>query len=475
MASVAEQTEATPDRGMIGRIGETRRQLVHGQSKPNIIIPLFLIIAVIPVFFWIGPLRMSPIRLFLLVMFVPLLISWVTGGCGRIRVADILIILFCIWFALSLLFNHGISQIEWIGISAIEVLSPYFLARRYVRSSQDVITIGRVMFWICLVFLPAAAIESKTGIRIYSMAFDAISNTFIWADMPQRMGLYRAQVVFEHPILYGVFVASAFSILYMAPRGNSGARSGLRRAWVSAAATFFALSVGAYLVMFVQFGLILWNRLFRGMAGRWYLLIGLVAFMYVLVDLLSNRTPFEVFITYLTFDQHSAYWRVLIFVHGMANVWGSPLFGIGMNDWVRPFWMYDPTVDNFWLLMAMRHGFPGFFLIMGVYLSAIIPMALAKLPNEVDASQRKALIFVLIGIGVGIMTVHLWGATFIFFAFLLGCGAWVQEVKVVPPKKDKRAARRGAADPKEVAARDDGAETAAAAPLSPYTRFPKIK
>ena len=87
---------------------------------------------------------------------------------------------------------------------------------------------------------------------------------------------------------------------------------------------------------------------------------------YIVVDMLSNRTPFEVLISYGTFNQATAYNRVHIWNYGMQNVMGSPIFGIGLNDWARPSWMQS-VVRQFLAAAgdALRH--PGLlFLALGI-------------------------------------------------------------------------------------------------------------
>ena len=43
----------------------------------------------------------------------------------------------------------------------------------------------------------------------------------------------------------------------------------------------------------------------------------------------------------------------------MMEVGRHPVFGIGLNDWTRPWWRAKmASFDNFWLLQAMRFGLP---------------------------------------------------------------------------------------------------------------------
>jgi O-antigen ligase len=196
--------------------------------------------------------------------------------------------------------------------------------------------------------------------------------------------------------------------------------------------TFFSLSSGAYVCMAVQVMLMSWGFVLRSLASRWKLLVGLAILAFVVIEVGSNRTAFQVMSSYLAFDPGTAYWRVLIAKYGLEEVWRHPVFGLGQKDWVRPSWMHDPTVDNFWLLQGMRHGIPGFLFAVGLYVCCILQLVRAR-PADSDARRnRDGLAFSLIGLGVAIITVHLWGATYNFFLFLLGATAWFGAVEQQP-------------------------------------------
>lgn len=384
---------------------------------------IFLLTLVFPLAFQIGTLALSPSRLLLGIVLVPLLIGWVSGRYGGFRSADFFLLGFVFWLGLSYLINTGSKGIEFVGISTIETFGAYLLGRAFVRSASDLNRVSRALFVILLFILPAAIIESVTTIRIYSQLIEMIGTTFAWVDYPPRFGLFRAQVVFEHPILYGIFCAMSFSLLYTTINEKTGRMSGLWRGWVSIANTFFSLSSGALLALTVQIGLITWEKTTRFLKNRWWVLVGLAVTGYVVVDLLSNRTPFEVFASYMTFNSGTAYYRILIFEYGIQNVWDNPIFGLGNRGWVRPSWMM-PSVDNLWLLTAMRYGIPGFALFALAFASATIRLALLKLQDPHTNSLRRAMVYTFVGIALGVATVHLWGATYTFLMFMLGAVGW---------------------------------------------------
>ena len=415
--AAAAAVEASPRRSPVP---------VAEEKSLNWLVPLLMWSLILPVIVNLGPLRLSPNRLILVLSVVPLAIMWLSGFAGRIRGADIFVILSSLWFALTLVMYGGTTLIETAGITGIEMLGPYLMARCFIRTEAQYAKLIRTLYWIAAVLMPIAAIEAVTGIRVLRTLFDPLFVTFPYGSNV-RWGLIRAQAGFEHPILYGCFTAFLFSPIYFSLRARMSPVKAFMVALPVPVATFFALSMGAYLGLLIQFMLIGWAFVMRKISSRWYILTGLALLAYVFVDVLSNRTPFEVFISYLTFDSHTAYWRVLIFNFGIQSVWNHPLFGIGLGDWVRPYFMYSASVDNFWLLMAMRHGIPGFVLITAAYIAVMSTLMRTKPALTSTQVHRKALVFSLVGLGVAMITVHLWNATFVFFMFMLGAGAWISD------------------------------------------------
>lgn len=392
----------------------------------NPFVLVFVLSLFVPLVMSAGGLALTPARLVMILLMIPVGIMFASGRAGRILTSDILMIGFTFWMAITILVYGGTAQIEFVGISAIEILCPYLLARCLIRNQAQFEALLRVLKIVIAVIALLAAIEAITGRGLLSMAFDTIGR--VHGQVPERydrrLGMIRAQSGFQHPILFGVVMALLFGPLFFARR-RDGQQTGLWTAIFPGAAVFFSLSVGAWLAVFIQVGLIVWNLALRTVPRRWTILLILTAIGYVTIDLLSNRTPIEVAFSYLTFSSHNAYWRKLIFEYGMENVWRSPIFGLGLGDWTRPSWMHSSSVDNYWLLNAMRHGIPGFLLVTGAYAAVLLHLARARLSDVVRNGYRLGMIFALIGVAFSISTVHVWGTPFYMIQFMLGAGLWM--------------------------------------------------
>jgi hypothetical protein len=398
----------------------------RGSALGRVVVVGFLVSLIIPMFFHLGPVRLSPYRLFLLAAFGPLLLMWLRGAAGGVRAPDLLVLGFGLWGALTLHLSGAGATVESLGIWMLETMGAYLVGRVMVRDPEGFLAFARTFVLIVAGLTPFLLFENLTERRLLSELIAPFGSPFFDYRMDKRMGLERAQGPFEHPILLGMFCSMAVTAALTAFRGWKAAAMAV----LTILATFSSLSSGAYSAVAVQLGLLGWDRALRALRRRWLLLLGLFAAAYVVVDILSNRSPLAVFISYATFQPHTAYHRILIWEYGSRTVWANPLFGIGFRDWERAAWM-SSSVDNFWLLIAMRHGLPGFALI--ALATGLTVAAVARGPggdpaggDPADALRARYAIM-MSAICIAICTVHLWGATFAFFMFLIGAGACLAE------------------------------------------------
>ncbi|WP_371170537.1 O-antigen ligase family protein [Aliiroseovarius sp. 2305UL8-7] len=388
---------------------------------------IYLIVVVVPFHFNAGPVLLTGVRAFLLVLIVPLTIKLFTGKFGRLVFADFLFFLHMGWAAIALSVNNPDRTVQFIGSNAVEFLGGYILARAYVRSPEVLMAVWKVLFVVVILTLPLAAFEAVTARPIAIEIISKLPGIQSLANivMESRMGLDRAQVVFAHPIHYGLFCSVTFSLCVVGMKKEWGNFRRLLTTGMICTGVFLSLSSGALLPVALQIGLIIWAAVFDKLKARWMLLMSLIVLAYITIDLLSNRTPIRVFMSYATFSPHNAFWRGLIFEYGIQNVWDSPVFGIGLNDWKRPGWMHASTVDNFWLLIAMQFGIPGFILLVIGYFEILIRIGVSKVDADpVTWRLRRAYMFSFIGMTLTLSTVHVWTNIYSFTFFMLGSGVW---------------------------------------------------
>ena len=371
----------------------------------------------------LGSLRLSPYRVALIIMLCPAINAVLQNTKAPFSFFDGLVIFHGIWATIALCINMGVAAgIETGGIYFIETSGAYLVGRAYIKTAQDFANVIKLVFTVTATLLGFAVLESLSGFHILREPFKAVLGGAGPHYIEPRLGLTRAFTSFEHPILYGVFAASSFAGAYYLLIGEKINKSGIKILSTIVLATFFSLSGGPFTALTFQGGLITWDKLTKGIAHRWSMLLGLFGFSWLILSLLSNRSPILIFISYLTFSASSAYNRVHIWNYGTAEVARHPLFGIGLNDWIRAPWM-SSSMDNYWLLTTVRYGLPALLcLVLAIILIARrTPSRKGK--NKLTINARKAWIITIFGFILAGLTVHFWNALMVQFFFLLGCGA----------------------------------------------------
>lgn len=405
--------------------------------KPSLLIIFFVIALVLPNYFFIGSLRLSVYRTILLLMFIPLVFQWLSGRAGGLKSIDFMVLGHGLWIMLALFVAHGTGRFQISGVLMMETVVPFLLARVYVRTPEDFAYFIKAVCWAVAFMLPLAVVEALTGRILISEILGNLTPVYPDLQNEERLGMQRAQGPFEHPILFGVFCATLFSAAFLVWGHNLSAAGRTVRAAVVGLATFFSLSMGAYVSLMIQGGLLVWNRVLRNIPARWTILILGFLVLYIGIDILSNRSPINVITSTLTFRSGAAYNRILIWEFGTAEVYRHPIFGIGFNDWVRPSWMV-PSVDNFWLVVAMKFGIPALLMILLPFFITIRKTAKRDFSSDPRvANYRLAYIFGLVGIGLAICTVYVWNATYVFMIFFLGAGVWMWDYKPASETDDE--------------------------------------
>ncbi len=405
-------------------------------KKLPVLVFIFILGLVTPMLLDLGPVRLSVYRIVLLVMFLPFLHALLVGKAGRIRGPDICVMLICFWSVLSMIVIHGFAdKIEAIGILIVEILGAWLIGRVLIRTPEAFRSMVKLFFGLTLLVLPFVMFETLTGQNIILDLFDIIGKTYPDVPKDPRWGLDRVQGPFAHPIHFGVFFGSLVGITYYVLGYGGSVFGRLGRTVIVIVVGALALSSGPLAALVAQVFFIGWDVVFRRIRSRWYILSGLSVLAYILVDALSNRNPFQVFISYLAFNEHTAYNRVLIWQWGTKNIFDNPVFGIGFNSWERYYWMSD-SFDMFWLLPAMRHGVVVGVLFFLLFFWVFFQTVYTKVSDPRIHAYRTGYLATLFGLFMAGWTVHYWDATLVLFMFLLASGMWMSDKDVAVSDQD---------------------------------------
>lgn len=388
-------------------------------TAPTYMATVFLLALIVPIVIPVGPVLLMPHRVVLLIFFFPCLMRLFSGRAGPIIATDWLFAGSTIWACIALMVNHGIGRvIEPIGIYIIEFFGAYLLARTTIRSTADFHQVVRTIFCISLFLLPFAAFES-----IYKRAIllEMIPNSISIVSAPYRMGMRRAQVLFTHPIHFGIFSSIGMGLFWYCI-GRPGMRAISTPLVI--ASTIFSLSSGALICMVSQMLFIAWEYVTKAIKARWRFFAALFATFFIITEVGTNRGPWVLLVDYASFSTGSAYNRILIWQYGIQNVQDNPIFGLGFREWVRAPWM-STSADNFWLLLTMFYGIPAITMMLSAMFILFRRVARMSFTNAKDKAAQAAFLTAFGGIFIGGATVHYWTAMMAFVLFFFGSGVWM--------------------------------------------------
>lgn len=416
---------------------------VAGGGRLALPVVFFLLALAVPFVIQLGGLRLSIYRIILIVMIAPLLFMWLSGRAGRIRIADISLILLSLWASVSLAVVHDIrTGIEGGGIFFTETVGAFLLARCFVRNEEAFRMVVRVLFLMVLALSPFAIIEAVTGQNLLMSFFSLFGPTHSAFRMEPRLGLERVQATFEHPILFGVFCASLVGLTGKVLGYRKGALWNVSATSYVIFVAFLSLSSGPLAGILIQILFILYDYTFRMISIRWWAALVVGSILGAILEVFSNRTLPEIFIAYFALSQYTAYLRILIWEFGVASIMAHPWFGIGFNEYERASWM-SFSIDMFWIVFAVRHGIIAWFFTFLAFFAVLLPVIFKRGLTDRQAQYRLGFVFSMIGLFLCGWTVHLWNAIYVLFLFLLGSGVWLLDVdNKTPAAQEAGAAKR---------------------------------
>ena len=426
--------------------------MVQGKIKtPKPVI--FLIIAFLcPTEFslFLDGLRIPPHRLALIVLLPIALWRLILQKRLKIRSFDLAFILFNVWTVAIFMHHQGQHEgMVYGGSLALDGLGSYLVARTWIRDIQlfhaALRTMGFAIAFGALVALP----ETLLGQNFTHDALRTLTGYIHPTAVETRLGLTRAYGTFDHPIHYGTFCAALLAQFWYAAKSTMAKR---KRAALLAGATLLGLSSAPILCLLLQTAMLVWEYMTRGTANRTSLTLTVLAGLYIGASFVMTRSPINFIATGMTLDSWTGFYRLQIWEYGLDNVYANPWTGIGLGDWTRPYWMVSSTVDAFWLVVAMREGFPGIFsLLAGVVLitRAVVKRGLRAKDIAVRRLSR-GWIMSLIALSLVGCTVHFWNVLYAFFFFFIGMAGWIadpQRQRAGAKVKPKRYVAAGAPQP----------------------------
>ena len=402
-------------------MGTTARKTLH----PLAVITILSLI--IPANWMIGGLFMTPSRSLFLITAPYLFICWAKGDFNGRLTVDWLVVFYVFWMTITITKHHPDKALTFVGSNSLIILGSYLTARATIRTIEDFQALARFMALIIMCMMPLAVIESVTHRMFIGEFFESLPgiNSYKDVDYCCRLGLDRAQVVFVHPIHYGVFASLPFALYAFGLRNQISVVGRLLGCGVIGVACFLSISSGPFLSMMFQAAIVGYAMATEKLEAQWRILLIALGILYVIIEVNTSHFGLLAIAMKLSFNSHTTYIRSILFDYGIDQIWRTPFLGNGYRPFPMPAFMTG-SVDNFWLLLAVVNGMPAFSACMGAFLYSMIRAGRGKLIRGSDLyNARVAWTALLTSLVLTLATVAVWSEVLSAVFLMLGAGQFL--------------------------------------------------
>jgi hypothetical protein len=382
---------------------------------------LFFMTLFIPGWLNVG-FKLDPYRIFLLGAAFPTLRQILRDPTLRLTAVDVLVFLGIAWRSLAVLVNNGSSGAVYsVGLMADLVLG-YAIGRAFIRKPSDFRFFFKCFLLLLLAFLPFAVVEFVTLQRVMLNLFSSI------LDVPRgvttgaiRFGFMRTQLSFETFLVTGAFCVMGFANVFYI-YSDKFPLNYFYTLFV-AFMTALAISTSSLLTMAAQLALMIYAFVFRRVPHKWPILLYVMFFATGLYFVLDSFNIIEYVTNKVMFNQASGRSRSLHFVYAFQELMRNPFFGVGLNDWKRPWWT-SAASDSFWLALFLRNGFPALILTILGYLTHCLMISLATTRSPYEDRLRTGYVISFASAMLMFFYAVFYNSSGVFFMIFMGGGAW---------------------------------------------------
>lgn len=346
-----------------------------------------------------------------------------------IRLLDVLVVSYVIVIIYSEYYNSGMNDIVsskqslWLSIlyrHMLNIILPYYLARKLIHGNGLTKEFGKVLIVCCLISLIISVYEWKMVINphiVLLKSFFPDTPDFIWVPS-FRFGLVRISGPYDHPILFGTGIATAFILNHWLSKNGF---------WKKHFSFLFLKSYlkGPFIGALLFIGLFLtlsrgplYSSIFAlpilGLGysrHRWLYLFGIAATFLVIAAFVLQYIAY-----YSSLDskmasslEGTAIYRVNLINAYVEYAQEKFWLGSGSTTWPKATGMV--SIDNAYLFILITHGFLALVLFCSILLVTSLKLFFTgmKIPRQYRINQSLA--FTLLGIlfmlGITFITVYM--------------------------------------------------------------------
>ena len=322
---------------------------------------------------------------------------------------------------------------------ALAFLGSYVLARTFFYGYHAVKEFLTALKFTAIVLIALSVLDTLSGTfftkelirtifpdpRPYREQAAAIHRSFF------GVVVLRAASTFGHPILYGTFCSITAIILLFSERGVFRRFFYFTVCFVGCA---LSISSAALLSLAIGVSIYAYDRLLYAYSSRWKLLWLILAAVTCVVFVVSN-SPITWVFRHLTLDPQTGYYRILIWQHAADYIALSPITGGNVSSWATDEILSD-SVDSVWVVLSLLYGLPMVALLVLASLSAC-GIFWRKINRRLVSREflriRTAFSLVLFLFALLGLTVHFWGAIWMFWGLCIGVRTTIEEYCLTGP------------------------------------------
>lgn len=412
--------------------------IAAGPAKRDVIVPLTLGALVFPysAAAYLGDLKLTPIKILIVVLIVPAGLKLLLGVARRRRkllASDAYALGLFMCMLSGPLIISGSRDFVSAFSQAMEFYGMYLIGRAFLFNDTSFRQFTRSLQAVTLIVVGFGVLDIITQHYVALEIARTISPPSPRDLDPSDphfhrvvlgINTLRASSTFDHPILFGTFCAAVVPLHLYTPMHP------IRRLLLVSCCILgciVALSSAPLLALFMVFTVYVYDQLLHRSSWRWKILVSSLLLCVVAFSIVADN-PLGWFIRNLTLDPQTGYFRLLMWTIGLEIIGNNPLFGVGFNGTGN--YILDFSIDSLWLAKTLVYGIPMTTFLYFAALAAVIPtrdqMIVRKSAPLLDL-MCKSFSIVLAVVAFVSTTVAFWNAVWLFFAICIGARASLKE------------------------------------------------
>jgi len=324
---------------------------------------------------------------------------------------------------------------------ALALVASYMAARSFFYGEHSVNEFVRALKFIAIAVIVLSVLDTLSGKHITNELVKTFFNTPL-PDRPEAVEIHRnlfgirvlrAESIFPHPILYGIFCSLAATIFVHLERSIT------QRIFFFGICLFgclLSVSSAAVLGFVILVAVYSYDCVLGSYSARWKIFTIVTTATFAASFIVSNN-PITWLLRHATIDPADGYYRLLIWTDAFDYIVRSPIVGADFSSWASND-ILSNTIDSVWLVLALTYGVPMIILLFlaNLFACGIFGKKFNRRPidHEILRSRTAFSLVLFLFVSLGI-TVHFWSSIWLFWGLCIGIRTSLEEYYLADPSQ----------------------------------------